>query len=74
MSPQAAQADSYGAWRIEDVPFGVYTLRIGDSSAVKLAAPFTVAVTVQERDAALTPFAAVDVTWRGLYLPTIVAD
>lgn len=63
--------DSYGAWRLEDAPFGSYTLRVESSSAVRIAAPFTAAVTVSERGVTLAPVAAVDVIWRGLYLPSI---
>ena len=68
------QTDSHGAWRIEDVPFGVYMLHIGDSNAVRIAEPFTASVTVANRSLTQTPFAAVDVTWRGLYLPSIMSD
>jgi hypothetical protein len=66
--------DSYGAWRLEGAPFGDYTLTVADGSAVKIAQPFTATLTVSERGTTLAPFAAVDVTWRGLYLPSIAKD
>jgi hypothetical protein len=68
----STQTDAIGAWRIDDVPLGTYTLRIASSDGVQLAAPAERTITVGERGVQQIAPTGVQVTGRLLFLPSIV--
>ncbi|MCX6049691.1 MAG: Ig-like domain-containing protein [Chloroflexi bacterium] len=65
------QTDAIGAWRLDDVPLGEYTLRISSSVAVQVEAPIQTALLVGQRGVQQLSPAGVKITGRSLFLPLI---
>jgi hypothetical protein len=63
------RTNAAGAWRIERVPLGQYTLEISSASGVTLAEPYTAPLQVDTRGFVAGPIAGVTVTQRSVYLP-----
>jgi hypothetical protein len=66
------RTDATGAWRFDAVPLGAYTLQIGSTSGVTIAAPVEVTWNVAQRGTVQVPLTAVLVTGQALFLPRVM--
>jgi len=64
--------DAIGAWRMDGVPFGEYTVEIAASDAVQLRTPLVLPVTLTQRGLYQLQPSAVQVAGGTLYLPVVV--
>jgi hypothetical protein len=67
----SAVTEPGGGWRIDNAPFGQYTLRIDSTSSMQLAAPVETSITLDSRGLRQIQPAAVTVRSRALFLPLI---
>ncbi len=65
------QTDAIGAWRMDGVPLGQYTLQIDSSATVQLAAPLQTQLTVAARGVQQLQPTSVTVSARAIFLPMI---
>ena len=61
-----------GGWRIDNVGFGQYTVKVTAGSGVQIEQPVEAMLTVGQRGLQQTQPAGVNVTGRALYLPVVV--
>lgn len=66
------QTDAIGAWRLDDVPIGEYTLQVASSSSVQVEAPLQTTLTVGQRGVQQLQPASVKVTGRAVFLPVVM--
>jgi hypothetical protein len=62
------QTDVIGAWRLDGVPLGEYTLRIASSAGVQVETPMQTVLTVGQRGVQQLPPAEVKVVNLALFL------
>jgi hypothetical protein len=60
-----------GGWRIDNVPFGSYTVRVTGGNGVQIEQPVEATLTVGQRGLQQLPPGAVKVTGRALFLPLV---
>lgn len=65
------QTDVIGAWRLDEVPLGEYTLRIASSAGVQVETPVQTQLTVGTRGVQQLPPAEVKVVNLALFLPFV---
>jgi len=65
------QTDVIGAWRLDEVPLGEYTLRIASSAGVQVETPVLTQLTVGTRGVQQLPPAQVKVVNLALFLPLV---
>ncbi len=61
-----------GGWRIDNVPFGQYTVKVTAGNGVQIEQPVETRLTVGQRGLQQMQPGAVKVTGRALYLPVVV--
>lgn len=66
------ETDAIGAWRLDGVPFGQYTLRITSSATVQIETPLQTSITVGQRGVQQLQPTGVTVTGRALFLPVVM--
>ncbi|MCE7988596.1 MAG: tandem-95 repeat protein [Caldilinea sp. CFX5] len=64
--------ESGGGWRIDNVPFGQYTVKVAAGNGAQIEQPVAATVTVGQRGLQQLPPGAVKVTSRALFLPVVV--
>lgn len=65
------QTDAIGAWRLDEVPLGEYTLQVASSPSVQIEAPLQTTLTVGQRGVQQLPPASVKVIGRAVFLPVV---
>ncbi|MCE7988580.1 MAG: tandem-95 repeat protein [Caldilinea sp. CFX5] len=68
----SATTEVGGGWRIDNVPFGAYTVKVTGGNGVQIEQPVETTVTVGQRGLQQMQPGAVKVTGRTLFLPVVV--
>jgi hypothetical protein len=80
LTPATGRADNVfstttetgGGWRIDNVPFGQYTIKVSAGNGVQIEQPVEATLTLGQRGLQQTQPGAVKVTSRALFLPMVV--